>query len=33
VVNFVHEYLVETDSHLQISQGPESLKQENFAVS
>jgi len=33
VVNFVEEYFVETDSHLQISQSPESLKQENFTVS
>jgi len=33
VVNFVHEYLVETDSHLQISQSPASLKRENFTVS
>ena len=33
VVNFVHEYLVETDSHLQISQSPASLKQENVTVS
>jgi len=33
VVDFVHEYLVETDSHLQISQSPARLKQENFTVS
>jgi len=33
VVNFVHEYFVETDSHLQISQSPASLKQGNFTVS
>jgi len=33
VVNFVHEYLLETDSHLQISQSPAILKHENFTVS
>jgi len=33
VVNSVYEYLVETDSHLQISQRQASLKHENFTVS
>jgi len=33
VVYFVHEYFVETDSHLQISQHQACLKHENFTVS
>jgi len=33
VVNSVHEYFMETDSHLQISQHQASLKHENFTVS
>jgi len=33
VVNFIHEYFMETDLHLQISQHQASLKQENFTLS
>jgi len=33
VVNSIHEYFMETDLHLQISQHQASLKHENFTVS
>jgi len=33
VVNFIHEYIMETGLHLQISQHQASLKHENFALS
>jgi len=33
VVNSIHEYFMETDLHLQISQHQTSLKHENFALS
>jgi len=33
VVNFIHEYFMETDLHLQISQPQGSLKHENFTLS
>jgi len=33
VVNFVHEYFMETDLHLQISQHKASLKPENLTLS
>jgi len=32
VVNFIHEYFMETDLHLQISQHEASLKHENFTL-
>jgi len=33
VVNFIHEYFMETDLHLRISQHQASLKHENFTLS
>jgi len=33
VVNFIHEYFMETDMHLQISQHQSNLKHENFTLS
>jgi len=33
VVNFIHEYFMETDLHLKISQQQASLKHENFTLS
>jgi len=33
VVNFIHEYFMETDLHLQISQPQASLKPENLTLS
>jgi len=33
VVNFIHEYFMERDLHLQVSQHQASLKQENFTLS
>jgi len=33
VVNFIHEYFMETDLHLQISQHQVSLKHESFTLS
>jgi len=33
VVNFIHEYLMETDLHLQISQHQARLKHENYTLS
>ena len=33
VVNFIDEYFMETDLHLQISQGQASLKHDNFTLS
>jgi len=33
VVNFIHEYFMETDLHLQISQHQASLKHEKFTLS
>jgi len=33
VVNFIHEYFMETDLHLQISQHQAGLKHKNFTVS
>jgi len=33
VVNFIHEYFIETDFHLQVSQHQARLKHENFTVS
>jgi len=33
VVNFIHEYFMETDLYLHVSQHQASLKQENFTLS
>jgi len=33
VVNFIHEYFMETDLHLQISQHQARLKHENYTLS